>query len=64
MDDRIGFYTFADLCRILRLSKKTIYRYLERLPGFPKPVKYWPDGDDRWFIPDVHEWIRKIVLKR
>ncbi|MES4991037.1 AlpA family phage regulatory protein [Agrobacterium radiobacter] len=56
-DDKIGFYTMKDVCRITALSRSTIYRYLER-KRFPEPVIFEDGGNLKFWIPDVHSWIR------
>lgn len=56
LKDPVGFYTFHDVCRITGLSKKTIYRYMDK-GHFPRPVSGKP-RKALWWIADVHEWIR------
>ena len=57
LDDRIGFYTFRQVCVMTSMSRRTIYRYLgKRL--FPQPC-HSPTGRNIWWIPDIHQWIRE-----
>ncbi|UTG97476.1 AlpA family phage regulatory protein [Sinorhizobium meliloti] len=47
-----------DVCRITALHRSTIYRYLER-KRFPEPVIFEDGGNLKFWIPDVHGWIRE-----
>ncbi|WP_410010904.1 helix-turn-helix transcriptional regulator [Rhizobium sp. NRK18] len=62
LKDPIGFYTFDDVCRITGLSKKTIYRYMDK-GHFPRPVSGRP-RKTLWWIADVHEWIRRKLQEK
>ncbi|MDX0675651.1 AlpA family phage regulatory protein [Sinorhizobium medicae] len=56
-EDRIGFYTMKDVCRITAMSRSTIYRFLEER-RFPEPATFQDGGNLKFWIPDVHAWIR------
>jgi len=57
-EDRIGFYTMKDVCRITAMSRSTIYRRLEE-GRFPEPATFQDGGNLKFWIPDVHAWIRE-----
>ncbi|MGR9297007.1 helix-turn-helix transcriptional regulator [Rhizobium leguminosarum] len=57
-NDDEGFYTQREVCRLLRLSRQTIYRWRKR-KLFPEPAIFVVGGALRWYIAHVHEWIRE-----
>lgn len=61
-EDRVGFYTMKEVCRITALSRSTIYRYLER-KKFPEPTTFEDGGNLKFWIPHVHAWIRENLAQ-
>jgi predicted DNA-binding transcriptional regulator AlpA len=64
-NDVFGFYTIKDICRILNIARATFYRILRNKGArFPPASTFTSDnGPPRWFIPEVHEWIRVQMKK-
>lgn len=56
--DRIGFYSTKQVCEILMVTRQTLARY-RKFRGFPEPAVYVNGGENRYFIPHVHAWIRE-----
>ncbi|MBX5218751.1 AlpA family phage regulatory protein [Rhizobium sp. NLR8a] len=60
-NDPVGFYTAREVCRITTLSRRSLYRYLDK-GRFPYPVEF-SKRRKVWWIPDVHQWIREQLRK-
>lgn len=55
MESLLGLYTFADVCKITKRSRRTIYRYLDN-KLFPESGRL-PNGQRVWWRADVHNWM-------
>ena len=59
--------TLRDLCALVRISRSSIYDYLNvqsprYKPDFPRPVRMGPGGRGavRWRMPEVEAWVSKL----
>ena len=48
--------TSEELCRILGITRPTIYKRLAADPAFPKPIHIAPRCP-RWRLADVEAWV-------
>lgn len=55
--DPIGFYKTGQVCAILMVTRQTLVRY-RKFRGFPDPTVFVEGGENRYYIPHVHAWIR------
>ncbi|PDT55152.1 transcriptional regulator [Sinorhizobium sp. NG07B] len=52
-----GFYTVKDVCRLLAVSRTTLWR-MRKDGSFPEPIPMY-GRMIRWPKPQVDEWIRR-----
>lgn len=52
-----GMITVSEICKLMHISKPTLYKRIKEVPNFPQPIKFCERGRLYFMLEHVYQFL-------
>lgn len=55
-----GMITVSEICKLMHISRPTLYKRVSKTPHFPQPFQFVPNGTLYFWLEDVTNYLKRF----